>query len=211
MLITRSIIAALLILCGAVSLQFISISEAVPPRKSFSDFPKEIGPWKGKESRFDNAIYDILGVEDSFLANYMGPDGGHVQLYIGYYDSQRKGDLIHSPKNCMPGAGWKIIETDYTEVERGNGEPAKVIKMTLQNGKYKQLMLYWFHSRGRIIASEYWQKIYLVWDSITKRRTDGSFVRLLSPIVDGNDEQALQNLSDFAEGLMPLLNEYIPS
>ena len=73
MLFTRSIVASLLILSGAASLQFISVSEAPPPRKRFSDFPKEIGPWQGRESRFDNAIYDILGVEDSFLANYMAP------------------------------------------------------------------------------------------------------------------------------------------
>jgi EpsI family protein len=211
MLITRSIITALLILGGAVSLQFLSVSEQAPPRKGFAEFPRNIGPWQGKESRFDDAVYDILGVEDSFLAGYMAPENRYVQLYIGYYESQRKGDLIHSPKNCMPGAGWKIVHTDYTDVPRTDGPPAKVIKLTLQNGKHKQLMLYWFHSRGRVIASEYWQKIYLVWDSITRHRTDGSFVRLISPMVDGKEDQALNTLVDFAEALFPLLNDYIPS
>ena len=207
----RTLIISLVLISGAVSLFFLNHAETVPPKKPFSTFPKEIQGWKGKEGRFDDAVYDILGVEDSILADYKRSDGRSVQLYIGYYQSQRKGDLIHSPKNCMPGAGWKIIRTDYAEVPRENETAAQVIRLTLQNGPQKQIMFYWFHSRGRIIASEYWQKIYLVWDSIVRHRTDGSFVRLISPVVNGDDEKALKNLTEFAQNLFPILNDYIPS
>jgi hypothetical protein len=51
----------------------------------------------------------------------------------------------------------------------------------------------------------------LVIDSITKRRTDGSFVRLIAPVANGNAEMALKDLKQFAELLFPILSEYIPS
>ncbi len=74
----------------------------------------------------------------------------------------------------------------------------------------KQIVLYWFQSGGRIIASEYMQKIWMVTDSITRHRTDGSFIRLTAPVV--NDEQAsLNQLKEFIRHLMPILQEYIPS
>jgi EpsI family protein len=181
--------------------------------KPLSTFPKQIGEWVGKESRFDQEIYDVLGVDDSFLCNYRGPEGRLVQLYIGFYQSQREGDLIHSPKHCMPGAGWNIIRTSLEEVEIPGSNPGtmKTVKLVLQKGPQKQIVLYWFHSRGRIITSEYWQKIYMVIDSIKKHRTDGSFVRLIAPVINGNETETLKNLKKFTMLILPVLNEHIPS
>lgn len=196
-----------------VFLRYINHSEDVKPNKPFSTFPKEIGKWKGTEGRFDQNVYDALGVDDSFLANYQAPDRRYVQLYIGFYQSQREGDLIHSPKNCMPGGGWNIIDTSIEELNIPGNSPDKinVIKLDLSNGREKQVVLYWYQSRGRYISSEYWQKIYLVVDSITKKRTDGSFVRLITPVINGNEEKALTDLKDFARLLVPVLQEYLPS
>lgn len=207
-------VAVGLMVLGIGLTQFVSRAETIPPHKSLSSFPLHIGEWKGREDRFDGEVYDILGVDDSFLANYQTPEGRPVQLYVGFYQSQREGDIIHSPKNCMPGAGWKIIENEYAEIrpkgEEGK-EPVRVIKMTLENAGQKQAMLYWFQSRGRIISSEYWQKIYLVLDSVFRRRTDGSFVRLLAPVPGQGTQEAFRDLTEFAEQVMPVLNTYIPS
>ena len=196
-----------------VFLRYVNHSEDVKPNKPFSTFPKEIGEWKGTEGRFDQDVYDVLGVDDSFLANYRTPDGRYVQLYIGFYQSQREGDLIHSPKNCMPGGGWNITDTLIEELNIPGNSPDKinVIKLDLSNGREKQIVLYWYQSRGRFISSEYWQKIYLVIDSIIKKRTDGSFVRLIVPVINGNEENALTDLKDFARLLVPVLQEYLPS
>lgn len=197
---------------GMVLTQYISRAETIHPHQSLSGFPLRIADWEGRKDRFDQKIYDILGVDDSFLANYRSPDGRPVQLYVGFYQSQREGDIIHSPKNCMPGAGWKIIENDYADIRpEGSAEPVRVIKMILENGGRKQAMLYWFQSRGRIISSEYWQKIYLVLDSVFRRRTDGSFVRLIAPVSGEGRQEAFRDLTEFAEQVMPVLNTYIPS
>jgi EpsI family protein len=197
----------------AVFLNYINHSEDVRLNKPFSTFPKQIGEWQGIEQRFDDKIYDVLGVDDSYLAAYRNSNGGQVQLYIGFYQSQREGDLIHSPKNCMPGAGWKIVNSSIEELHVSNTDynTIKTIRFKLKNGIHEQAVLYWFQSRGRIISSEYLQKIYLVIDSITRKRTDGSFVRLIAPIHNGDEEKTLLYLKDFARLIFPILTEYIPA
>ncbi len=209
----NTVIASFLMILGAIFLRYVSSAEDIHPNRPLADFPKQIGQWSGTESRFDPKVYEVLGVDDSFLCNYHTPDRQQVQLYIGFYQSQREGDIIHSPKNCMPGAGWNIVGTSLVKIRKSENPEDKtdVILLRLQNGSQKQMVLYWFHSRGRIIASEYWEKIWLVIDSVTRHRTDGSFVRLISPVVENDEEKALKSLTDFAETVMPLLNEYIPS
>ncbi len=209
----NTLIASALMILGFFCLRYVSSSEDIRPNKPFSSFPRQIGEWTGTESRFDQKIYDVLGVDDSFLCNYRSKAGRQVQLYIGFYQSQREGDIIHSPKNCMPGGGWNISDVKLKKIRISENDTKKtdVIQLNLQNGPRKQIVLYWFHSRGRIIASEYWQKIYLVIDSVTRHRTDGAFVRLIAPVVNEDNDTALESLVEFAEILMPYLNEYIPS
>jgi EpsI family protein len=196
-----------------VALNYLSHPEKIRPNKPLSTFPKQIGEWVGSEERFDQRIYDILGVDDSFLCNYRTPDGDHVQLYVGFYETQREGDLIHSPKHCMPGAGWDIIQTSLEEVTMPKSNPGKlkVSRLLLSKDDQQQVMLYWFQSRGRLIVSEYMQKIYLVIDSITRHRTDGSFVRLISPVKDGDEDRTSDVMKGFVECLFPILKEYLPS
>lgn len=191
--------------------EFASRSERIEPNLDFDKFPGKIGKWQGRADQFDPEIYNILGVDDSILMNYRSPDNRHVNLYVGFYQSQKEGDLIHSPKNCMPGAGWNVVKSRIEPIEfPDTGKPMKVILLELQKGPQKQLVLYWFQSRGRIISSEYWQKIWLVVDSITRRRTDGSFVRLISPVTDSK-EKTLETLKSFTRLIYPGLKEFIPS
>lgn len=183
----------------------------VNPIKPFSEFPTKIGPWSGTVGRYDRRIYDVLGVDDSFLCDYRAPDGRQIQLYIGYYNSQKKGDLIHSPKNCMPGAGWNITRTSIEKLSLAGANPGKtkIARLILEKGAEKQIALYWFQSRGRVISSEYWQKIYLVWDAIIKSRTDGSFVRLIAPIRE-TEAETTRYMEEFAQELFPILGQYLP-
>lgn len=194
-------------------LAYLKNTDDHPLKKSLSDFPMQISEWQGTKSRFDDKVYEVLGVDDSILVNYYNKKRENIQLYIGYYQSQREGEIIHSPKNCMPGSGWNIVETSLVTLDQKtqNGKPIKVIKLLLQNGIDSQVAFYWFHSRGRIISSEYSQKIYLVWDSIIRHRTDGSFVRLLSSMTGQNESQTTERLKQFTEQIMLILNDFIPS
>ena len=205
----RSLIASALMLLTAAYLHFGIKNKDIPPLMPLSEFPTQIGEWKGRVSHFDKKIYDVLGVDDSFLCNYKNKRNETIQLYIGYYRSQREGELIHSPKNCMPGSGWNIVESSIVTIDVPRQGAKKVIEMLLEKANEKMIMLYWFQSRGRIISSEYWQKIYLVIDSVVKRRTDGSFVRLIAPVLR-NEKETEKYLKDFAKELFPILDKYIP-
>jgi EpsI family protein len=207
----RTIIISVIMMATAVLTIFAGHTERIAPNKPFSEFPLEIGQWKGARGELDQKVYNILGVEDYILANYHDRSGNLVNLYVGFYQSQSEGDLIHSPKNCMPGAGWNIVNTGIETIKINDAKkPIKVIKLDLQKDGERQIVLYWFQSRGRIIASEYMQKIWLIVDSITKHRTDGSFVRLISPVrVD--EKNTLDVLKGFARQVYPFLKEHIPS
>ena len=209
----KNTLAAAIIMAATFGLlAYLSNPELIIPTKPFSTFPTRIGQWTGIEQRFDAEIYNILGVDDSFYATYQHPDNKWVNLYIGYYQSQREGELIHSPKNCMPGGGWNIVESKVVplKIKENPSTQFNIIKLVLQNGSKKQISYYWYQSRGRIISSEYMQKIYLVWDAITRNRTDGSFVRLIAP-VNKDEKETLAVLEAFALDLFPILKDYIPS
>jgi EpsI family protein len=130
---------------------------------------------------------------------------------VGFYQSQSKGDLIHSPKNCMPGSGWNIVQSAAIPINLPkSGKTIKIAKLLLNKDGQKQVVYYWFQSRGRIICSEYMQKIWLVVDSVTKNRTDGSFVRLIAPVIK-NETEAEILLTQFADEIFPVLNQFIPN
>jgi len=207
----RTLIASGLMILTLLGAQYFGHFTDVDSLKPLSGFPRQIGQWSGRQRRFDQRIYDVLGVDDSFLGDYNTPDGKQINLYIGFYKSQKEGEIIHSPKNCMPGAGWNIIRTSLVDLNVGQNNPhkIKVIKLLIQNEKEKQVVLYWFQSRGRIISSEYWQKIYLVWDAILKHRTDGSFVRLMAPVSESEAETTTY-MERFAQQLLPILDQYLP-
>ena len=209
----HTLTASALIILTMVFLNYLSHTESIHPNKPFSTIPTQIGEWSGEEYRLDEKIYKVLGVDDSFLCNYRTSDGRQVQLNIEFYQSQRKGDLIHSPKNCLPGSGWNIVHTSLEEITipHGNSGKYKVIKLILEKAAQKQVVIYWYQSRGRIINSEYMQKIYLVVDSIARHRTDGSLVKLITPVTHGEEDVGLNALKDFTVQLIPILYEYIPS
>lgn len=206
----NAIIASILMILVFSYLKFMNHGKDVEPLKPFSTFPKQIGLWKGTEHFFSDEIYNFVGVDDSALINYSNPPENEIQLYIGYYKSQRKGDMIHSPKNCMPGSGWEITSTTYENIETKDGETIRIIKLILEKGAEKQIVFYWFHGRGRIVDSEYKQKIYLVIDSIFKNRTDDSFIRIISPVNNNQIDNTLKSMKEFTKDLMTILEQYIP-
>lgn len=205
-----AVIVILLVSTAGLTTLF-SHSERIKPHRPFSQFPLVLGPWQGVTSQMDEKVYNILGVEDYIMADFSKSPGQSVNLYVGFYQSQSKGDLIHSPKNCMPGSGWNIIQSSVIPVALPkSGKTIKIAKLLLANGAHKQVVYYWFQSRGRIISSEYMQKIWLVLDSIMKNRTDGSFVRLVAPVTE-SEAEAEALLTQFADDVYPALNQFIPN
>ena len=176
------------VLLGAsVGLRHLSHGEAVPLAQPLSNFPVQVESWHAREVPIEPRIIQALGVTDHVNRVYEAPGNPSIYLYVGYYKSQRTGQLIHSPKNCLPGAGWEPVSVGSVELVGPKGNQVSVNRYVIQNGLQRQLVLYWYQSHGRIIASEYWDKFYMVMDALRLNRTDAALVRISTPI-RGNDE-----------------------
>lgn len=191
--------------------------EQIPLRQPFSGFPATLGDWQGvQQPRLDDQIVDVLGVDDYLTRAYFNSRREGVGLYIGYWQSQKQGDTIHSPKNCLPGAGWLPVKQGELALapRSGNdGRPLLVNRYVIQKGLDRQLVLYWYQSHGRVVASEYWGKFFLVADAVRLNRTDGAVVRVITPILGDSPEADLDaesRVTSFATALLPLLDQYLP-
>lgn len=201
---------AVLLAAGAVVLSANTRGDAALPRDLLSGFPLTIDDWRGEDAApIDRNTMQVLGVDDYVLRSYSQGDA-HVGLYVGYYRSQRQGDTIHSPMNCLPGAGWVPVEAGRSTIATAAG-PVEVNRYLIQKGEERQVALYWYEGRGRTVASEYWSKAYLVLDAARRNRTDGALVRVLAPVPRGASPAAAQQTAEsFAARLLPMLPPYIP-
>lgn len=209
----ESVIALSILLAAGVFFRSLSHGEDIPIHRSLATFPPQIGPWIGEVHTLDPHVLQILKVDDYLWRQYSSTPGPPLRLYIGYYQSMRQGATYHSPKNCLPGSGWYIVETGKAslQVTDGHGQPVKINKFVIQKGLDKQLVLYWYQDRGRVITSEYWAKAYMMLDALFKHRTDGAFIRITVPFLPETEAEAFAQGKAFAEQLFPLLQGYLPS
>lgn len=209
------IASAIAVLIVALAATFLPDRVEVPPqRKDFSDFPLELGDWKGKGGQLESIYVDVLKFDDYVMADFSGPATTvPVNFYVAYYASQKKGESAHSPRTCMPGGGWEITSLEQRMIPNASvaGNPLMVNRAVIQLGDTKQLVYYWFQQRGRVITNEYLVKWYLFWDALTRNRTDGALVRLTTLVLPGQDiAKADAALSSFAALTAKPLSAYIP-
>jgi EpsI family protein len=202
------------VLLGATTgMKYLSHGEATPPAKPLSDFPQQVGEYsKIIEWPLDKETLDILKVSDYLDRGYWTPGMNRdlMALFIGYFRSQRTGATIHSPKNCLPGAGWSPVQSSIYEMDLKDGRKVPVNLYVLRKGLDQQLVLYWYQSHGRIVASEYWGKFYLVYDALRLNRTDAALVRINVPIADGDEAKARERAIAFAQQVVPDVDQIIP-
>jgi EpsI family protein len=214
--------ALLLFVCLLVSAGVVARAdraEPIPIRQTLKQFPMAIGEWRGvQEPPFSKDILAVLGVNDYLTRAYFTPDRAGVGLYIGYYQSQRQGDTMHSPLSCLPGAGWEPLSKAAlrVNVDSSPGGPPRDIEINrylIQKGLDKQLVLYWYQAHNRVVASEYWGKFYLIADAVRMNRTDGSLVRVISPIstAEGGESTAEATAVRFVKSMFPLLSNFLPT
>jgi EpsI family protein len=198
------------ILLGAFALlHTVSHGEPIVAHQPLRELPYALGNWTGEERPLQTQIVQAVMVSDYTNRVYFSSAGPPVQLYIGYYASQKTGDTIHSPKNCLPGAGWDPIHSGYARIPLRDGRQIVVNEYVIQQDQNKQLVFYWYQGRGRIIASEYAGKFWMVADAIYRNRTDGALVRLTTPL-NGGEEKARARLLNFTQLLFPDLDELLP-
>jgi EpsI family protein len=202
-------ITAIVLLGATALLRGVSHGEPIVAREPLRELPYVLGSWKGEDHPLPQQIVQATGVNDYANRLYVDSTAPAVQLYIGYYDSQRTGNTIHSPKNCLPGAGWDPIRSGDARVSLAGGNTIVVNEYVIQQDQDKRLVFYWYQGRGRFIASEYSGKFWMVADALLRNRTDGALVRLITPMSDG-EAAARARLASFSQDLLPHLDEFIP-
>ena len=168
--------------------------------------PLEIGDWKGRDlGRLSQPEEDVLRATSYIKRNYDRQDGASAELFMAFYSMQEAGEAMHSPKNCLPGSGWEVWKYDQTQIPFEGGA-ADINRYYIQKGQDRLLVLYWYQSYERVVASEYYAKICLVWDSVMKHRTSGSIVRVTVEDTPAGEKQAL----DLAAKLLPEVKNVLP-
>jgi EpsI family protein len=205
---------ALILLAGtAIFLQARSGQEVIARRQPLASFPHELADWGGTDVPIPSDQLEILGAGDFLLRVYQQKTvrSPYVDLFIAYFPSQRAGDTIHSPKHCLPGAGWFPLESGRITLSLPGHEPFPANRYVIGKGDDRQLVLYWYWAHDRAVASEYWAKFYLLTDSMRMNRSDGSLIRVTTPMAPGESpDAAQQRLISFAGGVVPLINNYVP-
>jgi EpsI family protein len=207
----RVSISAVLLLMALAVLQLRSSGEAVPLRKPLDLFPAELGQWHGRQdTALEPQIINQLKVNDYLVRRYVHDSGQSLWLYIGYWATQRKGADFHSPKNCLPGAGWEPVEATRITIDLPGAHPPIVVNhYVIQKDRSLQVVLYWYQAHGRAIAGEVDAKIELVRGAITQNRTDGALVRVSSAVA-GNPQATTERLVEYARSVYPVLHEFLP-
>ena len=214
------IVVAVCLIGASAYLAEASRAEVLPPREPLALLPMSVGGWSGqREADFTPEILAILGVDDYITRTYV-QDRSFLGLYVGYHTSQRQGDTIHSPLNCLPGAGWQPVDVGRAviPVQGAPGAattttPVEVNRVIIAKGLDRQLVLYWYQSHRRVVAGEYRAKIFTVLDSVRYNRTDAALVRVVVPIAQGDvqGDEAEQQGTKFVQALFPLLAPHLPS
>lgn len=210
---SRLLVAGVVVLAlGWAAAQTVGGREEIKPaRTSLRTFPLELGNWRAAESSLSIEVEQALGFDDYVLADYRSESGALVNFYVAYYSSQRKGVSPHSPQVCIPGGGWVISGITRVDVALNDGTPLDVVRVVIDRGSQRQLVYYWFEQRGRRISNEYLMKWFLLSDAVTRNRTDGALVRVVTPVrpnepADAGDKR----LVDFVRLAVPLLGPFVP-
>ncbi len=181
---------------------------AAAPHWPLREFPSDIGTSHSEDRPFETQVVRAVGADDYINRVYLG-SALPIELYVGYYKDQRSGERIHSPKNCLPGSGWEPVHASRVEIGSESGVPVVVNEYLVAQGSRRNMVLYWYQSRGQVIASEYMARFLLIADGLKNRPTDGALVRIWTTAADG-EVSAQARAVDFARRVYPQIENFLP-
>jgi EpsI family protein len=184
------LLSALLAIQGAAFYGLSRRTEAVPAATPLARFPTAIGEWRmTREGEIEPDERDVLRADDYLTRQYATSSGKSASLFVAYFQSQRAGQTPHSPKNCLPGSGWTWSVADTIIVDiAGRGQPIEINRYIVAKGDERAVVLYWYQSRDRVVASEYRAAAFTAWDALRWNRTDTELVRVVTPLTQNGVE-----------------------
>jgi EpsI family protein len=208
----QAIILAAVILIAGIFGNFLRFVEQMPDQPAdFGKIPMSTDGYLAEEHRFSELSYDVLQADTTTLRRYIGPDGESLWLFIAYFSSQKYGSQIHSPKHCLPGGGWLIEHIEPYKLVLDNGPARDINRLIIAEADRKELMFYWFETRGGSIRNEFGLKFDLMKNSLVLRPTDAAIIRLTLAIEPGeNIDAATARAVEYFNVFMPSITEALP-
>lgn len=192
----------------------MSRAEANPESRPLNDLSEQLGSWRmSKQGVIDEETREVLKADELLNRGYVNMAlRVEANLFVAYFKTQRTGQTPHSPKNCLPGNGWTETLSDTINVTvPGRAEPIEVNRYLVSKGENKSIVVYWYQSRDRVVASEYRARFYTAADAIRFNRTDTALVRVVVPVVDGDDKRATAAAVDFVKDFFVPLRQHFPA
>ena len=192
----------------------MSRAEANPESRPLNDLSEQLGSWRmSKQGVIDEETREVLKADELLNRGYVNMAlRVEANLFVAYFKTQRTGQTPHSPKNCLPGNGWTQTLSDTINVTvPGRAEPIEVNRYLVSKGENKSIVVYWYQSRDRVVASEYRARFYTAADAIRFNRTDTALVRVVVPVVDGDDKRATDAAIDFVKDFFVPLRQHFPA
>lgn len=214
---SRAALAVTVLLLAQAALLYSSVKpEVIPASRPLSELPFTLGTWNYQQDYpVDEESRDVLKADDLLLRGYTDSSSKRSgTLFVAAFRSQRNGKAPHSPKNCLPGSGWTQLSSDLYPVALGAAQPINVNRYVVQHGDDRALVMYWYQSRERVIASEYRAKFWVMADAIRLNRTDTALVRVVMPVLpsDSSDpDHATQAAVSFIQAFFQPLRLILPN
>ena len=204
------IIVVCILLAAIVYLKYFTVIEAVPLPADIEGFPEQIGSFTMTgSSELSKEVLQELRVSSYINRDYRDREGHQLSLYLGYYEEQREGAMIHSPRHCMPGSGWNPVDSSIVSVTfPGSNKSYNINRILFQKGMDKIIMYYWYQGRNRIVANEYVDRFLLIMDSMFRHRSEGALVRVIGPWDSSGNYEKKQE--QFIADLLPVLQKHLP-
>jgi EpsI family protein len=184
-------VVSLILFVQIISFYSTSTAEYIPSPPPLKQFATTVGPWQSvREFPIESEVQAFLKADDTLNREYVGAQGG-VNLFVAFFKTQRAGVTPHSPKVCLPGAGWTPESSQFISVKvQGESDPIPVNRYIVRHGDQQSLVMYWYQGAHRVVASEYMSKLYLMVDSLRYNRSDAALVRVIAPVVSGDVEKS---------------------
>lgn len=198
----------------AIIVYGFSRSEKIPAHQPLTQFSLRDDNWVVRQDvPLDKDTLNVLKADDILSRVYQNRETGQLAtLFVAYFQSQRTGKAPHSPKNCLPGSGWVPSEAGTIEISiAGEVKPIAVNHYVVARGQNQSVVLYWYQSRNRVIASEYSAKIFTVLDAIRYDRSDTALVRVVAAVQNGETGLATDTAVKFVQSCFEPLRRYLPS
>jgi EpsI family protein len=193
------------LLLTAGNTQQVAMSLAAP----LSSLPAELDGYRGADRQISDAERRVAGVSSYLFRGFTRGEAVAFSVYVGYYERQIQGKTIHSPKNCLPGAGWEVVAAHEERLEVPSGS-VPVNRYMLVNSGQKAVVYYWYQGRGRVESNEYRVKLQLLRDSALRGRTEEALVRVVVPVL-GSEAEAIAQARRVSSQLIPEVFRVLPA